>query len=145
MKVFSLAAVNAVISNDSYGQISIGGGGKLLDSIGYAFDNAMFTMSSAPDGGAMVAHNASRAGSINFQIEQTSPYIVSLSEFFKWCWAHPESAESTISVTDDTGNMVFDAIGVFPSKFPGNTIQAQQQSRSFDFVAAEINPQERNI
>ena len=153
MKVFSLAAVTATIKNPYYGNatfggeqyIKLGGGGKLVDSIKYAFTNNMFNMSSTADGGAVVAHNASKMASINFNIEQTSPHIIILSEFYKWCWVHPELAESEITVRDDTGNIAFEATGVFPVKFPDNEVGSQSSTRDFGFSAVSLIPQESNV
>ena len=150
MKVYSLAKVAGTLQNDNYGNvnvgaISLGGGGKLVDTIQYRFNSDMFSLSCSPDGGAAVAHNNDRSGSISFSIKQTSPHIPILSEYFKWCWDHPEQAEATLVIRDETGNIAFQANGVYPSRFPGNSVSGNVGDRTFEFTAAQIIPQESDF
>ena len=44
MKVFSLSTVNVIITNKNFGQITIGGAGKLLGNVRYGYANEMFKM-----------------------------------------------------------------------------------------------------
>lgn len=152
MQVLSLASVSVKISNANYGNVNLGGnryielagGGKLVDSISYSFTNDMFSVSSTADGGAYVSHNASRAGEISISCNQTSPHVPMLRNFFKWCQANPELAESTLIITDRTGNIACSCTGVFPTKLPEVTVSGTAGSQSFAFGAADIEAQEGN-
>jgi hypothetical protein len=138
MRVVSLAAVNVSIKNDAYGNISIGGGGKMVGSIAYEYENNIFNIESTPDGGAAASHNASKAGSITITIKQTSPQIKELNDFIRWCWDNPTEAVSAITINDNTQNMVAFANDVLPQKLPNNTISETTNDRQYTFLAGTI-------
>lgn len=138
--VFSLSSVVLTINNPNRGLITIGGGGKLVGSIGYSFKDSMFTQETTADGGAVVSFNKSKAGSVTVDITQTSPIIKDLVDYLLWCREHPELAFADIECRDATGNLEFSATGVTPVSIPGNTVGSTATSRSFTFNAVEINP-----
>lgn len=144
-KVFSLTTVTVVIENDTKGNITLGGAGKLVGSIGYEYDKSIFEMDSTPDGGYVGNFNGSKSGTISIAIKQTSSHIAELTDFIQWCRSNPALAMSKITITDTLGNIACSANGVFPTKIPGNTVGESAANRSFDFVAGEINSEERNV
>lgn len=143
-KVFSLASVNVTINTQRGDQIVIGGGGKLLGTVSYSYDNSLFDIFSTADGGAGATFNKSLAGKITFDFKQTSPLIDTLTDYILWCRANPEKAEATVKCTDNSGNINFSATGVFPSSIPDNSVTETAGNRSFKFGACEIIP-ERGI
>ena len=145
MKVFSLTTVTVVIENDTKGNITIGGAGKLVGSVAYDYTENMFTMDSTPDGGYVSNFNGSKAGTISIAIKQTSSHIPELTDFIQWCRSNPELAMSKVTITDTLGNIACTANGVFPNKIPGNTVGRDAQDRTFEFVAGEIISEEINI
>lgn len=144
MKVFSLSTVNVVITNSTYGQITIGGSGKLLGEVRYGYVNDLFRMQTTPDGGAVFDYNKSLAGTINITFKQTSYHIAELLDFIRWCRNNPQSAESSITITDTLGNIACQASAVFPSKIPDNSVTETASDRTFDFHAGEIISEEAN-
>lgn len=141
-RVFSLASVNATIENEYFGQITIGGGGKLLGTISYDYDNSLFDITSTADGGAAVSFNKSLAGKVSISFRQTAPKIDELTDFIMKCRTEPEKAESTITCRDNSGNINFYATGVFPTRIPSNSMGERIGDRTFDFGCCEINPGE---
>lgn len=139
-RIFSLASVNVTITTGRGDQISIGGGGKLLGSVSYTYDNSLYSVSSTADGGAAVGLNRSMAGTISFDFKQTAPIINILTEYFIYCRNNPEKAEASMECRDSFGNINFTATGVFPSKLPGNTMGETVGNRTFEFSACEIEP-----
>lgn len=142
-KVYSLASVTLTFVRGN-NRLTIGGGAKQIGQISYTYSNDSFTMSATADGGYGVSHNASRNGGISVQVQQTSPHVAELTEFFNYAHDNPLNAECTCSCIDLTGNMVFQANGVFPQKLSENTVAATIGSRTFNFVAGEIIQQEQN-
>ena len=141
-RVLSLASVTLTIFNDTYGRISLGGGGKSIGTVSYSFEEDAFSMSTSADGGASVAHNKSDAGTISISYQQTSPQIPDLIRFIRWCKENPHLAESTMTSRDLTGNINFQANGVFPIKIPDNTVTGSIGDRTFNFISTEIIPEE---
>ena len=141
-KVFSLASVNLTITTGRGDQISVGGGGKLLGTVGYDYDNPLFSVTSTADGGAAVSFNKSLAGTISLSFKQTAPTIDILTDYIKWCRENPEKAEATFTCRDNSGNINFEANGVFPAKIPSNNVGENIGERSFNFAACEIIPGE---
>ena len=144
MKVFSLSTVNVIITNKNFGQITIGGAGKLLGNVRYGYANEMFKMQTTPDGGAVFDFNKSLAGTISITFKQTSAHIADLVSFIKWCRNNAEVAESSITITDTLGNIACQASGVFPVKIPDNDVGETADTRVFEFNAEEIIPEETN-
>jgi hypothetical protein len=144
-KVFSLSTVTVVIANDTKGTITIGGAGKLVGSISYAFNEDNFSMESTPDGGAVASFNGSKAGSIALTVKQTSSHIAELTDFITWCKSNPQSAASKITISDPLGNIACTANYVFPVKQPDNSVGATASDRTFNFIAGEIVPNERSV
>lgn len=144
-KVFSLTTVTVVIENESKGAITIGGAGKLVGSVSYSFNDDNFSMSSTPDGGYVASFNGSKAGTISIAFRQTSSHIAELTEFVSWCKSNPALANSKITISDTLGNIACIANGVFPVKQPDNSVSATVGDRTFDFVAGEIIPEEKNV
>lgn len=144
-KVFSLSTVTVVIANDTKGTITIGGAGKLVGNISYAFNEDSFSMESTPDGGAVASYNGSKAGSISLTIKQTSSHIAELTEFITWCKSNPQSAASKITISDPLGNIACIANYVFPVKQPENSVGTTAGDRTFNFIAGEIIPNERSV
>lgn len=153
MKVFSLSSVRGTLYNEYYGltsfggqsYINLGGGQKQIEKISYTYSTDIFSMSSTADGGVVVAHSNDRSGTISIQLQQTSPHIKVLTEFAKWCWANPDKAESTLTVTDDTGNLAFTATQVFIKGIPENAVGSTATERTYTFMAGNIESQESNI
>lgn len=145
MKVFSLTTVTVVIENETKGNITIGGAGKLIGSVGYSYSNQMFTMDSTPDGGYVSNFNGSLSGTVSIVIKQTSSHIPELTDFIKWCRSNPGLANSKITITDSLGNIGCVANGVFPVNIPSNSVSGQAQDRTFEFVAGEIIAEEINV
>jgi hypothetical protein len=142
-KVFSLASVTLTINTGRGDQITIGGGGKLLGSVGYSYDSSsMFDISTTADGGAAVSFNKSLAGTISITFKQTAPTIDELVKYILWCRNNPENAEATVKCIDNSGNINFTATGVFPKSIPQNTVSDSAGDRTFDFAACEIIPEE---
>lgn len=141
-RVLSLTSITLTIINDTYGRISLGGGGKSIGTISYSFQDEAFSMSTSADGGASISHNKSDAGTISINYQQTSPQIPDLIKFIKWCKENPSLAESTMTSRDLTGNLNFQANGVFPVKIPDNSVSGSVGERSFSFIATEIIPEE---
>lgn len=141
-RVLSLASVTLTIFNDTYGRISLGGGGKSIGTISYSFKDDAFSMSTSADGGASVSHNKSNAGTISISYQQTSPQIPELIRFIRWCKENPHLAESTMTSRDLTGNINFQANGVFPVKIPDNSVASSIGDRTFEFISTEIIPEE---
>lgn len=141
-KVFSLASVTLTINNENFGNVTIGGGGKLLGSVSYSFRNNLFDVTSTADGGAAVSFNKSLAGDVSLSLRQTAEKIDELSEFIKKCRTEPEKAEATITCRDGSGNINFVANGCFPNKIPENTMGETPGDRTFGFVCCEIIPGE---
>ena len=141
-RVLSLASVTITIINETYGRISLGGGGKLIGSISYSFQESAFGMTPSADGGASIAHNKSDAGTISIAFSQTAPQIPDLIRFVRWCKENPHLAESTMTARDLTGNIPFQANGVFPEKIPDNTVGSNVSERTFNFLSTEIIPEE---
>ena len=144
-RVFSLTTVTVVIENDTKGSITLGGAGKLVGSVSYAFSDAAFTMDSTPDGGYVSSFNGSKAGTISITIKQTSSHIPELTDFVTWCRSNPSLANSKITISDTLGNIACVANGVFPERQPNNTANATASDRTFTFVAGEIIPEEREV
>lgn len=144
-KVFSLSTVTVVIANDIKGTITIGGAGKLVGSISYSFNDDNFSMESTPDGGAVASFNGSKAGTIALDFKQTSSHIPELTDFITWCKSNPQNAASKITISDPLGNIACIANYVFPAKQPDNTVGATAGNRTFNFIAGEIIPNERNV
>lgn len=144
-KVFSLSTVTVVIENDTKGAITIGGAGKLVGSVSYAFDNDAYTMESTPDGGAVASYNGSKSGRIGIAFRQTSSHIPELTEFVTWARSNPQAAPSKITISDPLGNIACKANYVLPVKQPDNTVGATASDRTFEFIAGEIIPEERNV
>lgn len=143
-KVISLSKVIVTINNGSDRLIIGGGNGSsgLLDTVSYNYDNDAYSGTSTADGGYAVSHNISRAGSVNITLKQTSPYIADLTSLFNKLLDNPASAESTMTITDNLGNIDCVANSLFPAKLPGNTNNGSVQTRSFDFISGEIIQQE---
>lgn len=144
-KVFSLSTVTVVIANDTKGTITIGGAGKLVGSISYAYTDDNFSMEATPDGGAVASYNASKRGSISIDFKQTSSHIPELTDFIIWAKANPKDAASKITISDPLGNIACIANYVFPVKIPDNTVGASAGSRVFEFIAGEIISNERDV
>ena len=148
MKVFSLSSVRGTLYNEYYGltsfggqsYINLGGGQKQIEKISYSYNTDIFSMSSTADGGVVVAHSNDRSGTISIQLQQTSPHIKVLTEF-----ANPDKAESTLTVTDDTGNLAFTATQVFIKGIPENSVGSTATERTYTFMAGNIESQESNI
>lgn len=141
-KVLSLADVVVTITNDIKGIITIGGGGKQLGSVGYSFFSEIFQLSSTADGGAAVSHNKSKAGNVVISIQQTSPHVGEIVDYIRWARDNPYSAESTITIRDQSGLIACTASGCFPQQIPENSINATVSARNFTWVCAEINSEE---
>ena len=147
-RVLSLASITLTIYNPYYDRISLGGGlplgggGKSMGTVSYSFQEDAFSMSTSADGGASVSHNKSDAGTIKITFAQTSPQIPDLIRFIRWCKENPHLAESTMTSRDLTGNITFQANGVFPVKIPDNTVTGTVGDREFEFIATEIIPEE---
>lgn len=141
-KVFSLSNVNVTLTTGRGDQISIGGGGKLLGTVSYEYDNSLFDITTSADGGAAVSFNKSLAGTITFDFKQTAPTISVLVDYIMWCRNNPDKAEASLTCRDDSGNIPFSANGVFPNNIPGNTVSETVGNRSFKFKACEIIPEE---
>lgn len=141
-RVLSLASVTLTIINETYGRISLGGGGKLIGNISYSFQESAFSMSPYADGGASISHNKSDAGTISITFSQTAPQIPDLIRFIRWCKENPHLAESTMTARDITGNIPFQANGVFPEKIPSNSVSSNVSDRTFNFLSTEIIPEE---
>ena len=144
-KVFSLTTVTMVIDNPTKGTITIGGAGKLVGSVGYAYKNPIFSMDDTPDGGYVASFNGSKAGTISLTLKQTSSHIVELVDFMTWCRENPGLAMSKITISDTLGNIACVANGVFPTSIPANTVGGSAGDRSFGFSAGEIISEERNV
>ena len=142
-KVFSLTTVTVVIENATKGNITIGGAGKMVGSVGYRYSNDIFSMDTTPDGGYVGNYNGSKAGSINIKLKQTSSHIPELTDFIQWCRSNPQLAMSNITVTDSLGNIACSASGVLPVKIPDNDASERAGDRTFEFLAGEINSEER--
>ena len=143
-KVFSLTTVTVVLNNPTKGTITIGGAGKQVGSIGYRYTNDIFSMDTTPDGGYAGNFNGSKAGSINIRLRQTSSHVPELTEFIEWCRSNPQLAMSTLNITDSLGNICCSANGVLPTKIPDNDLGEKVGDRAFEFLAGEINSEERN-
>lgn len=141
-KVFSLASVTLTIENGTFGTITIGGGGNLLGTVGYAYDNSLFSVDSTADGGAAVSFNNSLAGTVDISLKQTASKIDEMCEFIMKCRTQPEVAESIITCRDKSGNINFVANGSFPAKIPANSMSERVSDRTFNFVSCEIVPGE---
>lgn len=144
-KLFSLTTVTVVIENPTLGNITIGGAGKLLGTVGYSYDDDIFTMDSTPDGGYVSNFNGSRKGRFSIAFKQTSSHIAELTEYINKCRDNPSQAMATLRITDSLGNIAATGNGVFPSKIPDNQVTETAGNRTFDFVAGEIISEERNI
>jgi len=145
-KVYSLTTVRVVITNELKGEtITIGGNGTLLGTVSYDYTDDMFSIDTSPDGGYSSNFSASKAGKVNITLKQTSSKVEELINFIQWCRSHPESAMSKITISDTLGNIACTANGVFPIKVPGNSASSAAGDRTFEFVAGEIESEERNI
>lgn len=144
-KVFSLTTVAVVITNPIYGQLTIGGAGKMVGSIGYSYNEDAFSIDHTPDGGYVANYNNDKSGEINFSMKQTSAHIQELTDFINWCRNNPTNAMSTLKITDPLGNIAMSAAGVLPTKIPDNSISESLGDRSFRFLAGEINSEEKNV
>ena len=144
VKTISLASFTLTINNSQRGdQISIGGGGKLIGSCTYEYQQSMFTMTATADGGVAAAHNASKYAQVTINFTQTSPDIDTLVNFIQWCSANPDLAGYTgITARDATGVFAFTAIGCLPDRIPANTMGDTPQQRTFTFLCAELTPNE---
>ena len=143
--VFSLTTVSVVITNPIYGQITIGGAGKMVGSVGYAYNADAFSMEHTPDGGYVANFNNDKSGEINLSIKQTSSHIQELTDFINWCRSNPVNAMSTLKITDPLGNIAASASGVLPTKIPDNQVGESLSDRQFKFLAGEINSEERTV
>lgn len=142
-KVFSLTTVTMVIENTTKGIITIGGAGKMVGSVGYAYKNDIFSMDDTPDGGYVANFNSSKAGTVSVRLRQTSSHIAELTDFIKWCRSNPQLAMSNITISDALGNIACSASGVFPVKIPNNDANETAGDRTFEFLAGEIDSEER--
>ena len=146
MRVLSLAKVSVSIENSELGKLSFGanksisisGGGNSLGSIGYAYENEIFKITSTADGGAAASHNASKAATVTIAIKPTSPVIKELNDFIRWCWVNPTQAASKLTIIDETGNICATAYNILPKKIPDNTVNEEIGERSFDFITPDL-------
>lgn len=143
--VYSLSNVVVTITNANYGTVTIGGGGKLVDTIGYSRAQDAFTVTGTADGGAVASNFKSKFGSISINLQQTSPHIAELTKFFVWCEENAQEAESSITINDNIGNLKCQANQCYPTRIPDNTMSATPTTRNFSFGAGEILPEEGNI
>ena len=143
-KVFSLTTVSVVITNAIYGQITIGGAGKMVGNVGYSYNVDAFSLEHTPDGGYVMNFNNDKSGEINLSIKQTSSHIQELTDFINWCRNNPMSAMSDLKITDPLGNIAASATGVLPTKIPDNQVTESLGDRQFKFVAGEINSEEKS-
>lgn len=143
-KLVSLSTVSVTINNPEYEQIVIGGNGNLVGSVTMSRNTGAFSVSGSPDGGYVASFTKDRTGSFSISLSQSSSMIARLVRFINWCEAHPELAESTISVTDLLGNIVGYGSGVFPSKIPDNSVTDTAGSRTFEFMAGVVTFEEGN-
>lgn len=144
-KVFSLTTVSVIITNTVYGQITIGGAGKMVGSVRYAYDKDAFSMESTPDGGYVANFNNDKSGSIEIDIKQSSSHVVELTNYINWCRNNPSQAMSSIKITDPLGNIACSANGVWPTKIPDNGVTESVGDRNFKFIAGEIISEETNV
>ena len=141
-RVYSLTTVNLVITNPTYGQITIGGGGKLVGQLSYNYNANIFDMEGSPDGGYVVNFQRNKTGQIQVSVNQTSPHIRELNEFAQWCSANPELSDSNMKITDSLGNIALSANGVYIQQIAPNQIGATASQRQYTFLAGEINVEE---
>lgn len=144
VKTISLASFTLTINNSQRGdQISIGGGGKLIGTCTYEYQQNIFTMVATADGGVAASHNAAKFANVSITFTQTSPDIDTLVNFILWCSANPDLAGYTnITARDATGIFAFNAVGCLPAMIPGNTMGDTPQQRTFTFHCAELTPNE---
>ena len=144
-KVYSLTTVSVIITNEIFGQITIGGPGKLVGSVKYDYDGDAFSIDTTPDGGYVTNYNNSKCGWVEIDIKQTSSHIAELTDFINWCRSNPSNAASTIKITDALGNIACSGAGAYPSKIPGNTVGESASDRTFRFIVGELNSEETGI
>ena len=143
MKVVSLAAMNVSIVNPNYDElISFGGGGKQIGSASYGFANNIFSMDASADGGYAFAHNASKAGSVVFSIQQTSAVVDTLTRYILWCRDNPSLAAAVITISDSTGIKNMSAVDCVPESYPGNALGTTAQAREFTFLCGVVTPKD---
>lgn len=144
-KVFSLTTVSVIITNDIYGQITIGGAGKLLGSVKYGYDADAFSLDTTPDGGYVANYNNSKSGYVEVDFKQTSSHIVEMTDFVNWCRSNPKNAASTLKIVDSLGNIACSAAGVYPTRIPDNSVSESAGSRTFRLIAGELESEEVNV
>ena len=143
MKVVSLASTNITITNPNRGDmISFGGAGKQLGQVTYSFDNDIFGIKTTADGGYAFSHNASKAGKVTIQFNQTSEHVDTLCEYLLWCRDNPELAAAGITISDSTGVINMEAKDCFPQSYPQNEVGEGASSRTFTFICGAIIPKE---
>lgn len=136
--VYSLSSVTGTINNPVYGNVEFGGGNQTIGQIGYEFDRDNFKMKGYADGGATVTHDKFKGGTVSIQISQTSSKYRELVKYAKWCFANPESAESTLTVRDATGIMQFSAYGVFPVREPNEVVGEEPSDVTVSLISTRI-------
>ena len=140
-ELYSLSRVTVTITNANFGQVLLAGGSN-RDTIVFRRSNPAFSKEDSADGPSVITHNANKAGEVEMTVKQTSRLIADLTDFFNFCQANPDLAESEISATDPFGVVNVVARGVFPSEMAENTLDQTAGARTFPFISTEIDFQE---
>lgn len=138
MEVYSLSRVIVTISNETFGSIQLGGGSN-RDEIVFRRTNPAFSKEDSADGNSVITHNANKSGEIDITLKQTSRVIGDLEDFFNFCQDNPSLAESRLVAKDEFGVIDVLATGLFPTTMADNTAGQTASSRTFPFIAANID------
>ena len=144
VKTISLASFNLTLNNPNRGDlIQIGGGGKLIGSVTYSYQQDMFGMTATADGGVVATHNASKFATVSITFTQTSPDIDTLQNYILWCSDNPDLAGAAgITAKDASGVFAFKATGCIPQRIPDNEMSDSATTRQFVFLCASLVPNE---
>lgn len=138
MKVYSFGDVSAVVAHPSFGQYEAQGEG--LGSIKVTMTTDRTVHDTAADGRVMVSKVSGRAGTIAFEIQQTSGFNKWLNNLYNYVETADSSewAETGIILRSPNMGDLTVATGVSFKIQPERPYEAEGQKITWELMAADI-------